>query len=55
MFTGIHHPAFVTGDLDTTIRFWRDLLGKRLVYTLGEPGIRQTFFAVSEETWVSLY
>jgi len=55
MFTGIHHPAFVTGDLDATIRFWRDLLGTRLVYTLGEPGSRQAFFAVSEKTLIGFF
>jgi len=40
MFKSIHHPAFVTGNLDKTIRFWRDLLGMRLALTLGNPGNR---------------
>lgn len=30
-FNGINHLAMVTGDMDMTIRFWRDLLGMRLV------------------------
>ena len=55
MFTGIHHPALVTGNLDTTIRFWRDLLGMRLVYTLGEAGNRQVYFAVTAETLISFF
>lgn len=43
-YTGVHHPAFITNDLEKTIRFWRDLLGMRLVYTTGGPGERQAFF-----------
>ena len=30
-YTGINHLAMATGDIDATIRFWRDLLGMRLV------------------------
>lgn len=54
-FTGIHHPAFVTGDLERTVRFWRDLLGMRLVYTLGEAGNRQAFFAVTPDTFIAFF
>ena len=46
-YTGIHHLALATGDLDATIRFWRDLLGMRLVAGVGHPGFRQYFFEVS--------
>lgn len=46
-FTGINHLAMVTGDMDATIRFWRDLLGMRLVAGLGRPGYRHYFFEVS--------
>jgi len=38
-FNGINHLAMATGDMDATIRFWRDLLGMRLVGGLGEPGL----------------
>ncbi|MCG7918095.1 MAG: VOC family protein, partial [Candidatus Thiodiazotropha taylori] len=31
-FTGIHHTAFATHDINLTVKFWRDLLGMRLVY-----------------------
>ena len=37
-FNGVNHLAMVTGDMDTTIRFWRDLLGMRLIAGLGHPG-----------------
>jgi catechol 2,3-dioxygenase-like lactoylglutathione lyase family enzyme len=46
-FKGINHLAMVTGDMDKTIRFWRDLLGMRLVVGLGEPGYRHYFFEIS--------
>ena len=30
-FTGINHLAFITNDMEKTIRFYRDLLGMELV------------------------
>ena len=46
-YNGIHHLALVTKDMDMTVRFWRDLLGMRLVAALGKPGYRQYFFEVA--------
>lgn len=46
-FTGIHHLALVTPDIEETIRFWRDLIGLRLVAGVGRPGHRQYFFEIS--------
>lgn len=46
-YYGIHHLAMATGDMDATIRFWRDLLGMRLVAGLGKPGYRHYFFEIS--------
>ena len=43
--TGINHLAFITGDMVTTIRFWRDLLGMELVAGIGHPGYRHYFFS----------
>jgi len=37
-YNGVNHLAMATGDMDGTIRFWRDLLGFRLVAGLGAPG-----------------
>lgn len=37
-----------TGDMDATIRFWRDLLGMRLIAALGKQGYRHYFFEISE-------
>ena len=47
-FTGVNHLAMATGDMDRTIRFWRDLLGMRLVAGLGQKGYRHYFFQISE-------
>ena len=46
-FNGVNHIAMATGDLNTTIRFWRDLLGMRLIAGLGQPGYRHYFFEIS--------
>lgn len=54
-YNAIHHLAMVTGDMDGTVRFWRDLLGMRLVVGLGKPGYRHYFFEVSENTFLAFF
>lgn len=54
-YTGLHHLAFITNDMEKTVRFWRDLLGMRLVYAYGEDGYRQYFFEVSEGNMISFF
>ncbi len=54
-FNGINHLAMATGDMDKTIRFWRDLLGMRLVAGLGEPGYRHYFFQISENDLIAFF
>ncbi|WP_084058204.1 VOC family protein [Desulfacinum hydrothermale] len=54
-YGGIHHLAMVTRDMDTTIRFWRDLLGMRLVVAMGRPGYRHYFFAISETDTIAFF
>lgn len=54
-YTGINHIAMATKDMDETIRFWRDLLGMRLVAGLGEPGSKQYFFEIAENCMVSFF
>lgn len=54
-YTGINHLALVTGDMDATIRFWRDLLGMRLVAGLGRPGYRHYFFEISQHDMVAFF
>ena len=54
-YTGINHLAMVTGDMDATIRFWRDLLGMRLVAGLGRPGYRHYFFEITEHDMIAFF
>lgn len=54
-FNGIHHLAMATRDMDGTIRFWRDLLGMRLVAGLGKPGYRHYFFEVSANDLLAFF
>jgi catechol 2,3-dioxygenase-like lactoylglutathione lyase family enzyme len=54
-FNGINHLAMVTGDMDKTIRFWRDLLGMRLVAGLGHSGYRHYFFQISDTDLIAFF
>ena len=54
-FTGFNHLAMATGDLDRTIRFWRDLVGLRLVAGLGKPGGRQYFFEIAPDCLLGFF
>jgi len=54
-YTGINHLAMATRDMDKTIRFWRDLLGLRLVAGLGHPGYRHYFFEISEHDMIAFF
>ena len=54
-YTGINHLAMATRDIDMTIRFWRDLLGMRLVASLGRPGYRHYFFEISEHDMIAFF
>ncbi len=54
-YNGINHLAMATGDMDGTIRFWRDLLGMWLVAGLGSPGYRHYFFEVSENDLIAFF
>ena len=54
-FNGVNHLAMATGDMDRTIRFWRDLLGMRLVAGLGKPGYRHYFFQISNNDLLAFF
>lgn len=54
-FTGINHLAMATGDMDRTIRYWRDLLGLRLVAGLGHPGYRHYFFELTKNDMIAFF
>jgi len=46
-YNGIHHLAFATADMDMPLRFWRDLLGMRLVAGIGNGRYRHYFLEIS--------
>jgi catechol 2,3-dioxygenase-like lactoylglutathione lyase family enzyme len=48
IFNGVNHIAFATGNIEETIRFWRDLLGMRLIGVMGEKGNMQYILEISE-------
>jgi catechol 2,3-dioxygenase-like lactoylglutathione lyase family enzyme len=54
-YTGINHLAMATKDIDMTVRFWRDLLGMRLVASLGRPGYRHYFFELTEHDMIAFF
>jgi len=54
-YNGVNHLAMATGDMDRTIRFWRDLLGMRLVAGIGRPGYRHYFFEISETDLIAFF
>ena len=54
-YNGVNHLAMVTGDMDATIRFWRDLLGMDLVAGLGRPGYRHYFFKISQTDLIAFF
>lgn len=54
-YNGINHLAMVTGDMDKTVRYWRDLLGLRLIAGIGGPGYRHYFFEVSETDLIAFF
>lgn len=54
-YTGINHLAMATGNLDATIRYWRDLLGMRMVAGLGRPGYRHYFFEISATDMIAFF
>lgn len=48
MLKGINHLAFITPDLEGTIRFYRDLLGLELFAGIGHDGYRHYFFRLGD-------
>lgn len=54
-FSGLHHTAFATSDMEKTIGYWRDLLGFKIVYGLKDGDQRQFAFQVSKQTMVFFF
>lgn len=54
-YTGINHLALATRDLESTIRFWRDLLGFRMILGYGYKGYKQYFFEISPHDMIAFF
>jgi catechol 2,3-dioxygenase-like lactoylglutathione lyase family enzyme len=54
-YSGVNHLAMATGNMDETIRYWRDLLGMRLIAGLGQPGYRHYFFEISKNDMIAFF
>jgi catechol 2,3-dioxygenase-like lactoylglutathione lyase family enzyme len=54
-YSGINHVALATNNMDRTIRFWRDLLGLRLIAGISDHGTRQYFFEITKNVMVSFF
>ncbi len=54
-YSGVNHLAMATGNMDNTIRFWRDLLGMRMVAGIGQPGYRHYFFEISDRDMIAFF
>ena len=54
-YNGVNHLAMATGNMDGTIRYWRDLLGMRLIAGLGQPGYRHYFFEISKNDMIAFF
>jgi catechol 2,3-dioxygenase-like lactoylglutathione lyase family enzyme len=54
-YRGVNHIAMATSDMDMTVRYWRDLLGMRLVAGHGGTGRRQYFFQISDYDLIAFF
>src|SRR5215210_7573275 len=52
---GINHLALITTDMDATVRFYHEVLGARLVATIGTPQFRHYFFEFGPEQTVAFF
>lgn len=55
MYNGINHLAFITNDMDKTIRFYRDLLELPLVAGVGSSDFKHYFFQVSPTDCIAFF
>jgi catechol 2,3-dioxygenase-like lactoylglutathione lyase family enzyme len=55
MFTGVHHTALITRDLERTTHFWRDVLGLPLTQAIEAGGFKHYFFEVSATDCVAFF
>jgi catechol 2,3-dioxygenase-like lactoylglutathione lyase family enzyme len=52
---GVNHLALITNDMDATTRFYHEVLGARLVATIGTPGFRHYFFEIGAQNTIAFF
>ena len=55
VFTGVSHLAFITRDLEATVRFYRDLLGLRLCMSMADAATKHYFFQLTERDSIAFF
>ena len=53
LWEGVHHVALVTSDMDTTMRFWHEVLRAEIVATTSTDDYRSYFFRIGETQTVA--
>ena len=53
LWEGVHHVALVTPDMDTTMRFWHEVLRAEIVATTSTDDYRSYFFRIGETQTVA--
>jgi catechol 2,3-dioxygenase-like lactoylglutathione lyase family enzyme len=53
LWEGVHHVALVTSDMDTTMRFWHEVLRAEIVATTSNDDYRSYFFRIGETQTVA--
>ncbi len=54
-FSGIHHAAFATGNLEKTISYWRDLLGFNIVFGMTDENQKQISFRIAPQMMIFFF
>ena len=52
---GVNHLALITADMDATVRFYHEVLGARLVATIGTVDFRHYFFEIGPGHTVAFF
>jgi len=53
LWEGVHSVALVTSDMDTTMRFWHEVLGAEIVATTSNDVYRAYYFRIGETQTVA--
>ncbi len=54
-YSGLHHVAYATSDMDMTIEYWRDLLGFKMVLSMGDTLEKQYAFSISDQMLIFFF